>query len=134
MRSGKHQNGAVAEAATIKELNEVGVAVSVPTTEERYDLIADVGDELLRIQVKCGWFYEEGKLRVELRNATRDSNGDNKKNYYEECEVDGFIIYNPREDETYFLQESDAPASNTRRRVETWRESLTVEAFGDSGE
>jgi hypothetical protein len=48
-----NQKGAIAEAAIAAEATKLGVVVSRPDADARYDLIFDLGSRLLRIQ--CKW-------------------------------------------------------------------------------
>jgi hypothetical protein len=47
-----NQKGAIAEAAITAEATKLGVVVSRPNVDARYDLIFDVGARLLRVQYK----------------------------------------------------------------------------------
>jgi PD-(D/E)XK nuclease superfamily protein len=48
-----NQKGFLAETAVIHECARLGIAVSKPLGDQRYDLILDLGSTLLRIQ--CKW-------------------------------------------------------------------------------
>lgn len=105
----------VAELESQKQLVEMGYSVSVPVSEERYDLILDTGSKLLKIQVKRGYYRSDTpnhKMACDFR-AGRD----NKK--YDEGDVDAFIVYDPRDELLYWEPFDEAPQS-TDRTHENW--------------
>ena len=62
-----NQKGFVAETAVTHECAKLGIAVSRPLDDQRYDLILDVASTLLRVQ--CKWAARKGDV-VEIRTLT----------------------------------------------------------------
>jgi prevent-host-death family protein len=88
-----NQKGAIAEAAIALEAVELGIVVSRPDQDARYDLIFDTGKALLRVQCKCGQLDEEaGVIKVNLETSWCTPNG-YAKNPYLAGEVDLFAVY-----------------------------------------
>jgi hypothetical protein len=87
------QKGAIAEAAVIKAAVELGVIVSRPVVECRYDLIFDVASRLLRVQ--CKWAHCDGEvIAVRCYSTRRDATGFVRR-AYDRTEVDVFGVYCP---------------------------------------
>ena len=96
------QKGAIAETAIIHTAIKLGVSVYTPVVEGgRYDMIFEVGSNLLRIQ--CKWSPKHGDV-VALRcySAGRSSKGLLRR-VYAEGEVDAFAAYCPELDRCYLL-------------------------------
>jgi hypothetical protein len=96
------QKGAIAETAIIHAAIKLGVNVYRPVVEGgRYDMIFEVGSNLLRIQ--CKWSPRHGDV-VALRcySARRTRNGLLTR-VYAEGEIDAFAAYCPELDRCYFL-------------------------------
>ena len=114
-----HQNGAVAESMVQTELYQQGCAVSVPASEEPYDLIADVEGELFKVQVKSMFTRESNgktRYRAELRPTSRDG-----KARYSNDNVDAFALYNASYNQVYWLWFDEAPATEACRKLESWQ-------------
>jgi len=119
MRHETHRTGAIAELVVQRWAIEEGYAVSLPITEERYDLVIDTGADLNLLQVKRGYFqdcYADDKMSCDFRA------GANNKGY-DESEIDGFIVYNPDDEELYSLSIEEAPDSTTKK-VSNWRKDM----------
>jgi hypothetical protein len=108
--------------ATMLALSEAGFAVSVPFGENtRYDLIADDGVRLRRVQCKTGRL-RSGAIRFAVcscyghhfrpGNARRDYHG----------EVDDFAVYCPDNQRVYLVPIGDLPVTTQAAlRVEPTR-------------
>lgn len=87
-----YQKGIIAELKVQLRAAEKGFIVSRPTTEARYDLIIDTGDERLRVQVK----YADAKIgqaiHLDLRKQTRNRG---PRKTYTADEVDLILVYLP---------------------------------------
>ena len=57
-----HQKGAIAETAVMHECAMLGIPVLRPLDDQRYDLMLDLGDRVLRIQ--CKWTSRVGDVIV----------------------------------------------------------------------
>ena len=62
-----NQKGLVAETAVVHECAKLGISVSKPLDDQRYDLILDLGARLLRVQ--CKWAVKKGDVIV-IRTRT----------------------------------------------------------------
>lgn len=122
MKSERHRNGAYAESIVETKLIELGIPVSKPSTEESYDMIADIDGSLIRVQVKMGFKTSE-RIAAEFRGTSATSQGIHKR-YYSEDEIDAFCIVNPDNKDVYFLWFDETPNSHTDRYETTWEEDL----------
>ena len=95
------QKGAVAELAIAHRAAELGVGVWHSFTVERYDLIFDLRDELVRVQ--CKWAARHGDvLIVRCCSHRRNCDGLVRRRYLP-GEIDAFAAYCPELDRCYFL-------------------------------
>jgi hypothetical protein len=95
------QKGAIAEQAIALEAMRNGVGVFRPLSDERYDLIFDMGSRLMRIQ--CKWAARIGEVVViRTRRARRGREGLIYR-YYEPDEIDAVAAYCPDTDCCYLL-------------------------------
>jgi PD-(D/E)XK endonuclease len=85
------QKGIVAEMAIAHAALELGVGVSRPLGDERYDLIFDLAGKLVRVQCKWASRYRD-VLVVRCYSARRNAEGLVKRLYSGE-EVDAFAAY-----------------------------------------
>jgi len=111
-----HQNGAIAESIVQTELYRQEYPVSIPASEEPYDMIADVGGELLKVQVKSMFTREKNgttRYRAELRPT---SNGG-----YSEDDVDAFALVNTDYNQVYWLWFDEAPKTEASRKLDSWQ-------------
>jgi hypothetical protein len=101
-----NQKGAIAEAAIVNEAVRLGIGVWRPFADhERYDVILDVGAQLLRVQ--CKYAPRRGEVVViRLRTARRTSSG-MLRTLYSSGEIDAFAAYCPETDRCYFLPLAD---------------------------
>lgn len=85
------RKGMALEAKIMTDLLRCGCAVSVPWGDtERYDLVVDIGGDLLRIQVKSSRTRNNGEtIEFDCRSNHYTSNGI-KHNKYSEDETDYF--------------------------------------------
>jgi len=101
--------GDIAEAALIFFSLKRGWAISKPFGEnQKYDLIIEKNNELLRVQCKSAKLNENGRIVVPL--YTIESGNHNKKatkRAYKTDEIDAFGIYCPDTDECYLITKND---------------------------
>src|SRR5215216_1095303 len=84
--------GAIAEAAITAAAVELGFVVSRPVIEgRRYDLIIDIGPELLRVQ--CKWAQRKGTVIPVILSTCRHTPGGYVRSTYAPDEVDGIAVY-----------------------------------------
>jgi hypothetical protein len=97
------QKGNVAETAITAAAVKLGVEVYRPIGEgQRYDLIFDVGERLLRIQCKWSTRYDE-ILIVRCYSTRRVAGGKIVSRRYTEQEIDAVAIYCAELDRCYLL-------------------------------
>jgi hypothetical protein len=101
------QKGAIAEMAIARAALELGVGVSRPLANERYDLVFDVGSRLLRVQ--CKWVCRRGDVVV-LRcySARRNADGLVRRTYGPH-EVDAFAAYCDELERCYLIPFDHVP-------------------------
>jgi hypothetical protein len=95
------QKGAIAETAITLEALKLGVGVSRPLCDERYDLIFDVEERLLRVQ--CKWACRYGGVVIVRCYSCRRTSDGLRRRVYRHDEVDAFAAYCPDVDQCYFL-------------------------------
>lgn len=110
----KQSKGAYTEAKVTEKLLELGFSVSTPVfVQQKYDMIIDTGDGLLKAQVKTAYEIErEGRKKIDLRRGHPTSDGFKHKAYFEE-EIDGFLSYIPEKDEVIWIPIDEASCSFT---------------------
>lgn len=93
-----NQKGEIAQLKVQLRAAELGVTLSKPTTEVRYDFVMEERGKLLRAQVKwggCPSSHSSGSVQVDLR---KDSPQGAKKRTYSDREVDVLLVYVPQLD------------------------------------
>jgi hypothetical protein len=104
------QKGAIAEAAIAFAAVELGLGVSKPLGDERYDLIFDFGPRLVRVQ--CKWTPRSGAvILIPCRTSRRGPDGFIRRRYSSD-EVDAIAAYCPELRRCYYLR-SDSFANRT---------------------
>jgi len=93
--------GTIAELSVQKELIENGYNVSIPVDDYKYDIVAEMGGEFTRIQVKNG-HMKNNSLRASLDSYIR---GENRE--YDENDFDFLAVYNPKSDKCYYTDWSE---------------------------
>jgi len=97
-----NQKGAVAEMAIAHEAVRLGIGVSKPLSDLRYDLIFDTGVELLRVQCKWASRYED-VIVICLYGARRARAG-LVRSVYTADEVDAFAVFCSELNRCYFVR------------------------------
>ena len=99
-----NQKGLIAETAIIREAVKLGVYVSRPLDDARYDLIFDLGQGLLRVQ--CKWAVRAGEVViVRCRTCRRGRNGMIQRSY-KPGEIDAIGAYCAELDMCFLLPAS----------------------------
>jgi PD-(D/E)XK endonuclease len=96
-----NQKGAVAETAITHEAVRLGIGVSRPVLDLRYDLIFDVGDTLLRVQ--CKWASRAADVIVVRFYAARRARSGILRSFYDRSEIDAFAAYCGQTGACYFF-------------------------------
>jgi hypothetical protein len=103
------QKGAVAEAAIALAAVELGIGVSKPICDERYDLIFDLGEQLIRVQ--CKWATRYGDVVIVRCYSSRRTADGLLRTFYRPDEIDAFAAYCAELKRCYFLPIDSLPAS-----------------------
>ena len=124
------QKGAIAETAVAHAAVKLGLGVSRPVNEgERYDLILDVGQRLLRVQVK--WSPRKNDVIVVRCQSSRRSREGLVARQYSPHDIDALAAYCEEIDRCYLLPVSLvcqrrqanlrlAPTRNSQRAAILW--------------
>jgi PD-(D/E)XK nuclease superfamily protein len=110
-----NQKGLLAETAILKECIQLGISVSRPLADERYDLIFDRGRELLRVQ--CKWAVRLGPVVVVRLYSNRRGAAGMITRRYSTAEVDAFAAYCLELDTCYFMPASFVQFREVRFRL-----------------
>ena len=95
--------GAIAEEVISAEATKLGIVVSRPNVDARYDLIFDTGSSLLRVQCKWGALdADAGIIKVNLTSSWCTPDG-YARSTYAVGEVDLFAVYCGEQDRCYLL-------------------------------
>jgi PD-(D/E)XK endonuclease len=105
------QKGAIAETAIIHEATKLGIRVYKPVSDgTRYDLIFDLGDELVRVQ--CKWARRYGDVIAVRCYSCRRSRDGLLRRAYTADEVDAFAAYCAAVDRCYFIRIAELRGSS----------------------
>jgi hypothetical protein len=98
-----NEKGAIAETAIVHAAVKLGICVYKPIVEGgRYDLIFDLGDELMRVQ--CKWAALHGDVIAVRCYSSRRSPTGFVRACYTSREVDALAAYCPELDRCYLLR------------------------------
>src|SRR4051812_14245839 len=96
-----NQKGLVAETAVIHECAKLGVVVLQPMGDQRFDLVLDLGEHVLRIQ--CKWAVRVGNVvSIRTRTCRRGRDGFIHRKYGP-GEIDAIAAYCPETETCYLL-------------------------------
>jgi hypothetical protein len=95
------QKGAIAETAITHAAVKLGIGVARPVADERYDLIFDLRDRLVRVQCKLA--RRRGDVVVVRCYSARRSPTGLLKRTYGANEIDAFAAFCPELDRCYYL-------------------------------
>ena len=90
-----HKKGEIAQLQVQLRATEMGIVVSRPTTEARYDMILDTDAGLERAQVKYADRWNGDAISIDLRRDTRNSG---IKKTYDRREIDVVYVYVPEKE------------------------------------
>jgi len=95
--------GDIAEIATVFNALKRGWSVSKPVGEnQRYDLILDNGEQLIRVQCKSAKLEKNNIISASLTRMTRRKDKYQRERYTKN-EIDAFSLYCPDTDKCYLL-------------------------------
>jgi PD-(D/E)XK endonuclease len=140
-----NQKGAIAETAIAHGATKLGIDVYRPYSEGgRYDLIFDLGSQLLRVQ--CKWAVRSGNVvSVRLDSCRRGPGGLLLRRSYSANEIDAIVGYCAELDQSYFLPSAFiagkrqiylrlAPARNNQALRINWADQYRLGAIAQLGE
>ena len=111
------RKGDETESVVLSRFMKAGLSVSVPFGDsDRYDLVADDGTNLHRVQCKTG-SWTNGTVRFNLYTSTVGSDGRVDSEYTEE-EIDVYAVYSRKTNDVYWVPIRETGAGEMRLRVE----------------
>jgi hypothetical protein len=96
-----NQKGVIAEAKVAAAAIVAGLGVARPLNDERYDLIFDAGDRLMRVQ--CKWARQIGDVIVARLYTSRRGPDGLINRRYSRGEFELFALYCPDTEACYLL-------------------------------
>ncbi len=141
---GTNDRGVIAEVAIAAEAVKLGIGVSRPFAQERYDLIFDMRPGLLRVQCKCA--RPRGDiLNVPIGGSWHSPGRGYVRSTYTEEEIDAIAIYCPELDRSYLvpialtagigqLHLRLAPTRNRQKAAINWASDYEFGAIAQLGE
>lgn len=100
--------GDLSELRVAAKLKELGCSVMIPFTEsQQYDLVADDGNELVRVQVKSGRKTPDGKTEFSCFCSNSSKSGNNRT-FYTADDIDGIAVYVHETDDYYWVPIEEA--------------------------
>lgn len=111
-----NQKGVIAETAVAHACARLGIAVARPLSEQRYDLIFDLGSRLLRVQ--CKWAARSGDVvLIRTRTSRRGRKGHVHRSYGAD-DIDAVAAFCPDTGACYLLpQELSVNRADVRLRL-----------------
>ena len=103
------------EAIVLAELVKKGYLVSIPFGEnQRYDLLADDGDRILRVQVKTGRLRRD-VIEYSCSSSHTHRGGTHARPYF--GQADAIAVYCPQNGKVYLVPEAEFVASRAHLRL-----------------
>jgi hypothetical protein len=111
--------GLRSEGAILSYLVRHGYSVLLPFgVNQRYDLVLDVGDRLLRAQCKTGR-RRGGSIEFATESVRSNTNGWFTRGYEGDAEL--FLVYWPEQNRIYAVPVEEAPKGHMYLRVDPTR-------------
>jgi hypothetical protein len=105
------RKGAVAEAEIAAALIRLDLVVLWPLCEGgRYDLVVDMGPQLLRVQ--CKWASRHGNVLTARCSTSRHTPGGYMRSTYCAEEIDAIAAYSPHTDASYLIPIAEVEGHN----------------------
>lgn len=127
--------GEISEAQIIARLVKLGIPVSVPFgNNQRYDLVIDVNNNLLKVQCKTA--RKVGNGTISFHTCSRNGSYRKGKTYH--GQIDIFLIYDYETDEVYCVPVELSGTSHFYLRIENskifnpninWAKDFTFEKW-----
>jgi hypothetical protein len=107
------QKGAIAEQAIALEATKLGISVLRPVTEQMpYDLVFDLGDEILRVQ--CKWATRDGGvIRIPIGRCYHSPTRGYVRARYSPNEIDAIACYCADLERCYLIRDPRMAGQNT---------------------
>lgn len=119
------QKGNVATSRVLAALVALGKDVAIPFGDnQRYDLVIDDGDRLLRVQCKMGRLYKGCVVFMVSTQRRKTKETPSSRDSYR-GQVDLFGVYCPQSDTTYLVPIEDVTETAACLRVEPPRNKQT---------
>ena len=99
-----NQKGLIAETAIVHEAVKYGLCVLRPFSDERYDLVLDVGGRFVRLQ--CKWARRRNEVVVVVCHSNRRAPEGFRRRTYSGGETDVIAAYCPDVNCCYFIPAS----------------------------
>ena len=96
-----NDKGAIAETAVIHAAVKAGILVLLPCTDERYDVVFDLGARFVRVQ--CKWAVRRGDVIVIPCFSRRRAATGMITRFYTRDEVDAVAAYCDAVDRCFFV-------------------------------
>jgi len=94
--------GDLAEQAAIFQAIKKGFGISKPVGDRLpYDLIFDINGCLIKIQVKCAWFYKPAGNFIVDNRRTKTNRRQMKRSLYQKNDFDFALVYLPEKEIFY---------------------------------
>lgn len=108
------QKGLITELHCQLDFSELGILLSAPICEDsRYDYIADINGQLIRIQCKTCSVGEDGSYIKFSTRSTRSNTGQSYQRYYTKEEIDYF--YTSYDNQGYLVKVEETSSEKTLR-------------------
>ena len=105
------------EAKAIQRLVSAGFSVSIPFGDnDKYDLVADDGSSLYRVQCKTAWQNKEETIRFNTHSQTTKEGAYHERTYH--GEIDAFLVRYPETESLYWIDIDDATEQKMELRFD----------------
>ena len=116
MRNSK-EIGDRSESKAVSVLIEHGYSVSIPFGDnDKYDLIADDGETLYRLQCKTAWSNKDQTIRFNTHSQTTRDGAYHEQTY--QGDIDAFLVYYPGNGRFYCIDAADATTQKMELRFD----------------
>ena len=106
------QKGLITELHCQLDFSNLGILLSVPICEDsRYDYIADINGQLIKIQCKTCSVGEDGSYIRFSTRSTRSNTGESYQRYYTKEEIDYF--YTSYNNQGYLVKVEETSSEKT---------------------
>ncbi|WP_247729705.1 group I intron-associated PD-(D/E)XK endonuclease [Halovivax limisalsi] len=105
------------EAKVISAAISAGYSVSIPFGDnDKYDLVLDDGDELLRVQCKTAWENKSETIRFNTHSQTTKEGAYHEATYQDA--IDAFLVRYPPDERFFWIDAADATTQKMELRFD----------------